>query len=47
MFTRWNKFVSAGFTILAQFDTSKVENGHKIAIVSCPFVDDEKLVTFN
>jgi WD40 repeat protein len=51
------RFVSAGFdkkvviydakegTILDQFDTSKVENGHKMAIVSCAFIDDEKLVT--
>ena len=51
------RFVSAGFdkkvviydakegTILDQFDTSKVENGHKMAIVSCAFIDDEKLAT--
>ena len=51
------KFVSAGFDkkiviydaqegkVLDQFDASKVENGHKMAIVSCAFIDDEKLVT--
>ena len=51
------RFVSAGFdkkiviydakegTILDQFDASKVENGHKMAIVSCAFIDDEKLAT--
>ena len=51
------KFVSAGFdkkiviydakegTILDQFDASKVENGHKMAIVSCAFVDDNRIVT--
>ena len=51
------RFVSAGFdkkvviydakegTIIDQFDTSKVENGHKMAIVSCTFIDDERLAT--
>ena len=51
------RFVSAGFdkkiviydakegTILDQFDASKVENGHKMAIVSLSFIDDEKIVT--
>ena len=51
------KFVSVGFdkkvvlydskegTILDQFDASKVENGHKMAIISCAFIDDEKLAT--
>jgi len=51
------RFVSAGFdkkiviydakegTILDQFDTSKVENGHKMAIVACSFIDDERLAT--
>ena len=51
------RFVSAGFdkkivlydakegTLLDQFDASKVENGHKMAIVSCAFIDDERLAT--
>ena len=51
------KFVSVGFdkkiviydakegTILDQFDASKVENGHKMAIISCAFIEDEKLAT--
>ena len=51
------RFVSAGFdkkvviydakegTILDQFDTSKVQNGHKMAIVSCAFIDDDRLAT--
>ena len=51
------RFVSAGFdkkvviydakegTIIDQFDTSKVENGHKMSIVSCTFIDDERLAT--
>ena len=51
------RFVSAGFdkkiviydakegTILDQFDASKVQNGHQMAIVSCAFIDDEKLAT--
>ena len=51
------RFVSVGFdkkivlydakegTLLDQFDASKVENGHKMAIVSCAFIDDEKLAT--
>ena len=52
-----SKFVSAGFdkkiviydakegNILDQFDASKVENGHKMAIVACSFIDDNRLVT--
>ena len=44
------RFVSAGFdkkiviydakegTIMDQFDKSKIENGHKMAIVACAFV---------
>ena len=51
------RFVSAGFDkkiviydakegkILDQFDASKVPNGHKMAIVACAFIDDERLVT--
>ena len=51
------KFISVGFDkkiviydakegqILDQFDASKVENGHKMAIISCAFIDDEKLAT--
>ena len=51
------RFVSVGFDkkiviyeakegkILDQFDASKVENGHKMAIISCAFIDDEKLAT--
>ena len=51
------RFVSVGFdkkivtydakegTLLDQFDASKVENGHKMAIISCSFIDDERLVT--
>ena len=51
------KFVSVGFDkkiviydaqegkILDQFDASKVQDGHKMAIVSCAFIDDEKLAT--
>lgn len=52
-----SKFVSAGFdkkiviydakegNILDQFDASKVENGHKMAIVACSFIDDNRLAT--
>ena len=52
-----DKFISVGFDkkiviydakegqILDQFDTSKIENGHKMAIISCAFIDDEKLAT--
>jgi WD40 repeat protein len=51
------KFVSVGFDkkvviyqakegqILDQFDTSKIENGHKMAIISCAFIDDNRLAT--
>ena len=51
------KFISVGFDkkiviydakegqILDQFDASKIENGHKMAIISCAFIDDEKLAT--
>ena len=51
------KFVSVGFdkkvviynakegTILDQFDTSQVENGHKMAIISCAYIDDNRLAT--
>ena len=51
------KFVSVGFDkkvviykakegeILDQFDTSKVENGHKMAIISCAYIDDNRLAT--
>ena len=51
------RFVSVGFdkkivlydakegTLIDQFDASKVENGHKMAIVSCAFIDDERLAT--
>ena len=51
------KFVSVGFdkkvviynnkegTILEQFDTSQVENGHKMAIISCAYIDDNRLAT--
>ena len=51
------RFVSAGFdkkvvtydakegTVLDQFDSSKVENGHKMAILASAFIDDERLVT--
>ena len=50
------KFVSVGFDkkvviykakegeILDQFDTSKVENGHKMAIISCAYIDDNRLI---
>ena len=51
------QFVSVGFDkkiviydakegkILDQFDASKVDNGHKMAIISCAFLDDDKLAT--
>lgn len=51
------KFVSVGFdkkivlydakegTQLDVIDTSKVENGHKMAIISCAFLDNDRLVT--
>ena len=51
------KFVSAGFDkkiviydtkegkILDQFDSSKVPNGHKMAIIACAFIDDDRLAT--
>ena len=51
------RFVSVGFdkkiiiydakegTILDQFDASKVDNGHKMAIISCAFIDEDKLAT--
>ena len=32
-------------TIIDQFDTSKVDNGHKMAIIACAFIDDDKLAT--
>ena len=31
--------------ILDQFDTSKVQNGHKMAIIASAFIDDDRLVT--
>ena len=52
-----SKFVSAGFDkkiviydskegkILDQFDSSKVPNGHKMAIIACAFIDDDRLAT--
>ena len=51
------KFISVGFDkkvviydakegqILDQFDTSKIENGHKMAIISCAYLDDARLAT--
>ena len=51
------KFVSVGFDkkiviydgnegkILDQFDASQVENGHKMAIISCAYIDGDKLAT--
>ena len=51
------KFVSVGFDkkvviyqakegqILDQFDASKIENGHKMAIISCAYIDDNRLAT--
>ena len=51
------KFVSVGFDkkvviyqakegqILDQFDASKIENGHKMAIISCTYIDDNRLAT--
>ena len=51
------KFISAGFdkkiviydakegNILDQFDTSKVPNGHKMAIIASAFIDDDRLAT--
>ena len=51
------KFISVGFDkkvviydakegqILDQFDTSKIENGHKMAIISCAYLDDTRLAT--
>ena len=51
------KFISVGFDkkvviydakegqILDQFDTSKIENGHKMAIISCAYLDNARLAT--
>ena len=51
------KFISVGFDkkvviydakegqILDQFDTSKIENGHKMAIISCAYLDGARLAT--